>query len=631
LTGGLLNPSQERQDADPVLLDVGKAARQVLTRSYDEGGFSMPPSPAGDHFSTFLPFGAARNLPVPAPATVEQGLRADVLRAKRQLLEVALQTELRALDPRLPDAELAKTLRQLRQAHNYLRDPSRANEAMSEFDGQEAKGSDVKDKLRLDMDISAMAADTTAPLSPIQPASPFMGSRASASRTLNGSTSLPNIRVGVSDTSILPAIGDFSRPGMSMPTSSSAREANAPMLSAWWSKTQSWNIGLRKRDTRARRQTLGLPGGTVVLGNGRLPNFSTSNYLAKGYFFAFQIDEIDEDHFPLSTKEQKASQAGAKVVAKRAFKSMYGQEIRRGAHAIVLCIDKDGDARIQMGGADPIWVYKRDLCNFKVFSGCEESDDYKFITDQAASSKLAIPPPSETEEVELKAKAFKAVVKDDADALISVLEVAPRNMWENWENKAGKNLLALSQERGSTKAYSILAQSLGISEEGCASDEKQDMSLVLGVSRVNARHRFCERPVYAYEVPGTVLVGYGGHLIDKGKWKKTGWDARTLKVNDTVGVLVTEDGDLVVYVNEEQVLRVPTSLGEKTSADDSLANLESEIPAGSVSPSDTLLARKTSKRILYPILDLHGRVCAVTLLPRMSPPNVPLEPRSKLP
>merc|ERR1712216_596184 len=116
--------------------------------------------------------------------------------------------------------------------------------------------------------------------------------------------------------------------------------------------------------------------------------------------------------------------------------------------------------------------------------------------------------------------------------------------------------------------------------------------------------RYCERPMYAYEVPDAVLVGYGGNLIDKGKWTKIPWDPKNLKPEDIVGLLVTDEGDLVLFVNEEQVLCVKTSLGEHR-------------------------GRGPVKRVLFPLLDLHGRVSAVTLLPRKSPPHTPLDCRKR--
>jgi hypothetical protein len=72
---------------------------------------------------------------------------------------------------------------------------------------------------------------------------------------------------------------------------------------------------------------------------------------------------------------------------------------------------------------------------------------------------------SETEEAELKAKAFRSVVQDDVGSLGEVLERLPLGVWSQWQNKAGKDLLTLSQERGSSGAYSVLAKALGMVQE----------------------------------------------------------------------------------------------------------------------------------------------------------------------
>jgi hypothetical protein len=439
-------PSQERQDADPVLLAVGKASREALTRPLESGrGLGLPASPAGDHFSTFLSLGAARK-PLTRCSEKEQMLREEVLRAKKQLLEVTLQTEQRALDPYSKEEDLEKQLERLRAANDYLRNPERAF--------------DLGGKKQMGIETSAMMADTMAPLSPIHPTGNW--GQGTAWSPMSISSSVPNLRAGASS-SFLPAInGDSSRPGAfpGSPARSSGKDQE-PLLSGWWSQTRCWNVGISKQDRKARRLTLDLPGGTVVLGNGRMPNFSDDRLLARGYYYAFQIDEVDS--------------------------------------------------------------------------------------------------------------------------------------------------------------------------------ERSHLSVVFGVSQLPARNRSCERPMYAYEVPGAALLGYGGNLIDKGRWLKTTWDPKNLKCDDVVGLLVTEEGDLVVFVNEEQVLRVKTSLND---------NLEGQTPTSPASPvSDTMsLSRKGSntravskggaqgiKRLLFPILDLHGHVSAVTILPRKSPPNVPLKCRNKLP
>jgi len=72
---------------------------------------------------------------------------------------------------------------------------------------------------------------------------------------------------------------------------------------------------------------------------------------------------------------------------------------------------------------------------------------------------------SEGEHAENKKAAFRAVVQDDVQTLGAVLEVVPMEIWRLWENKAGKDLLTLSTERGSTNAYALLAENLGLLRE----------------------------------------------------------------------------------------------------------------------------------------------------------------------
>lgn len=85
----------------------------------------------------------------------------------------------------------------------------------------------------------------------------------------------------------------------------------------------------------------------------------------------------------------------------------------------------------------------------------------------AATSPAAAagPPLSAEDEEKLRAKAFRAVVQDDCAALAGVLAEAPLEVWSRWENRAGKDLLTLSQERGSASAYSVLAKALGMLRE----------------------------------------------------------------------------------------------------------------------------------------------------------------------
>mmetsp|Transcript_27472 Transcript_27472/g.63512 ORF Transcript_27472/g.63512 Transcript_27472/m.63512 type:complete len:693 (-) Transcript_27472:96-2174(-) len=73
--------------------------------------------------------------------------------------------------------------------------------------------------------------------------------------------------------------------------------------------------------------------------------------------------------------------------------------------------------------------------------------------------------PAPGEEEQLKTKAYRAVVQDDSEALVEVIEEVPSEVWSQWLNKAGKDLLTLTQERGRPLAYSILATALGMIEE----------------------------------------------------------------------------------------------------------------------------------------------------------------------
>lgn len=65
----------------------------------------------------------------------------------------------------------------------------------------------------------------------------------------------------------------------------------------------------------------------------------------------------------------------------------------------------------------------------------------------------------------LRAKAMRAVAQDDCAGLAEVLEAVHQDVWTTWQNKAGKDLLTLSMERGSSLAYSMLARELGMLKE----------------------------------------------------------------------------------------------------------------------------------------------------------------------
>merc|ERR1719203_1303957 len=150
-----------------------------------------------------------------------------------------------------------------------------------------------------------------------------------------------------------------------------------------------------------------------------------------------------------------------------------------------------------------------------------------------------------------------------------------------------------------------------IDEERYPLDTLRHMSLGFGISRLPASHPSCQANT-AYEIQGTVMIGYGPHVVDGGKWFSVTWDPRDLKLEDEVGVLVTADGDIHVYVNSEPVLRVGTSLVDEAER----ARLEG--------------TRAVPRKAYFPIVDLPGRISAVTLLPGALPPNVPKMHRAKL-
>lgn len=148
-----------------------------------------------------------------------------------------------------------------------------------------------------------------------------------------------------------------------------------------------------------------------------------------------------------------------------------------------------------------------------------------------------------------------------------------------------------------------------VDQEHFPSGKVGGMSIGFGISRLPARHRSHDSCVYAYEIPGSILVGYGAKIIDSGRWSATSWDPAVLEAGDVVGVLVGPQGDLTVFRNGQQVLRVATSLKDEEGWKE---------------------ARLGPRPPLYPVVDLHGRVSSVTLLPSKAPPNVALRPYDRL-
>jgi len=221
-------------------------------------------------------------------------------------------------------------------------------------------------------------------------------------------------------------------------------DTSEKLLSKFYAETRCWNVLISGKDMRASRRVLEMPGGSVVLGDGKMPLFFGSHLLNTGYYYAFQIDAIDDVNYPL--------------------------------------------------------------------------------------------------------------------------------------------------------------------------EKVRDLSFAFGVSHLPGYHKKCEKPIYAYEIPGTILVGYGPHVVDMGEWySQKAFDPKDLQEGDIVGVHLSPHGDIVVYQNGVQVFRTPTSLCE--------------------SSRDEVHPRRKAvgpRRKLFPIIDLHGRVSAVTLLPKQSLPNINLQARNKV-
>lgn len=167
-----------------------------------------------------------------------------------------------------------------------------------------------------------------------------------------------------------------------------------------------------------------------------------------------------------------------------------------------------------------------------------------------------------------------------------------------------------------------------IDETNFPLDKCKDLSMAFGFSRLPPNDKECEKPQYAYEIPGTMLVGYGSRYIDEKKWYRHVaqdiWSPKDLQVKDEVGVLLTPQGDMVVFVNGKQQLRIETSFAQD------VAQSNPATPTGAKSPKSPSRAGGKSKRSLFPIIDLHGRIAAVTINARKQPPNVPLEYRNKV-
>mmetsp|Transcript_54198 Transcript_54198/g.118773 ORF Transcript_54198/g.118773 Transcript_54198/m.118773 type:complete len:653 (+) Transcript_54198:3-1961(+) len=64
-------------------------------------------------------------------------------------------------------------------------------------------------------------------------------------------------------------------------------------------------------------------------------------------------------------------------------------------------------------------------------------------------------------------------------------------------------------------------------------------------------------PDKAWRLPNTVIVGYWGRMFALGKEHHGQWKSESLQVGDVVGLLLHNQGDLLVFVNDEVKMWVP--------------------------------------------------------------------------
>lgn len=476
-------------------LGLGKAMMAVAPPPTAFGDVHDGPSLTGEGNDVYATFLADRP---EHPIQEAERLKLDVLRTKKQLLELALETEKKAANGVFTEEEVAR-LRRLRTAERYLYHPDRI------FELQSGGGSLVSEvgsrtpaeldpdlhKLQVPDDIAERTSDVASTAARIGTPSKQMdmtrcrslpdglgGARSGSAMPTGGAAgSRPGSggsRPSSKGSATLQAAGGMATGGMSRTASaggmgrtatsggmglgstvdamnltrmpevagSSAGSTKLPydpardhLMNGWWSKTRCFNIQIGKDSLSARRQTLGTSGGCLVFGNGRMPLYKGAHLLLKGYYSVFKIHAMDT-------------------------------------------------ARLPKGGGTP----------------------------------------------------------------------------------------------------------------------GQGLALAVGISRLSpAEPRLSGStcPLYGYEVPGSVVVGYGAHLIDEGKWYKQPWDTNTLQIGDKVGLFVSQEGDLVIFHNDVQVLRVQTSLNEG--------------------------AFKGATRNYYAMVDLSGHCSELMLLPKAEPPNVPLQ------
>jgi len=84
---------------------------------------------------------------------------------------------------------------------------------------------------------------------------------------------------------------------------------------------------------------------------------------------------------------------------------------------------------------------------------------------RGASMSPKAPEAVDDEELMWRQAGFRAVVQNDTAKLQEVLGKVPQEVWSTWQNKAGKDLITLAQERGSSAAYAVMARAMGLIQE----------------------------------------------------------------------------------------------------------------------------------------------------------------------
>eukprot|EP00913_Durusdinium_trenchii_P012271 g11522.t1 len=469
------------------------------------------------------PFASFLSLRPPKPAEqqelqLEQHLRQDVLKMKKQLLEVALNLELQAIDPETPE-ETALRLRRLQKAHRYLLHPERTADALS--------GSEDG--------VHPEAAKHDAPRAPQRKTMRHRQSRGSST---------------------------YSEPTWSNLQSKIVAQSpsHAKLLHRLENDQRRWSMGMMRRQAP--------------------PNVFTPT--------ESRPTTVYQDEIAFGQKE-KRSGLGSRASRK---KDSRGKKVPMFFLFFIPC--EPWRSAPNLAEQRPLPPLCKQKPSFRTWEG-------DLVIDEKSLAPLTLVPSWRGWNIHISGKDLRASRRIPEMAAGGVV--------------FGNGLLPLfSGSHLLSTGYFYAFKVDAVDEEHFPLEGLRDLSLAFGVTFLPGGHRLCKKPMYAYEIPGSILIGYGQHMVDSGEWfTHKAWDPKTLDVGDVVGLLVSPHGDLVVYVNGMQVLRAATSLTK--------GNRHEPHPR-----------RKAlgPRRTLFPLIDLHGRVTEVTLLHGASAPNVSLLARNNV-